>query len=393
MDLVREKLWTREFVLSCLANLLAFASFYFILTVLPLFVTEVLGGDKGQVGYIFSIFAFSSLLARPLIGKGLDKIGRHVIARVSVVCLFLTMLVYNSVTTLWSLLLLRAIHGVCWGGTTTSLATLATDFIPAKRRGEGIGYYGLSMSLAMFMAPILALAALQQFTYASVFYTGVALAALALICVFAMKKRSLPKFEPAPKAGGMLEKRVFAYAAIVFCLSTLYSGILSFIVLFAKEIHVENSGVYFLANALTLVISRPYAGTVFDKQGPVRIMCVGLAALAATFICLYFAASYVLFILSALCLGVGFGIIHSTSIALAINKVDAARRGVANGTILTAFDLGMGIGATLLGLVANYAGLKNMYLLSGLLVMIPFGIFYATHMANPKTRDDAASVL
>ncbi|SMC35146.1 MFS transporter [Sporomusa malonica] len=164
----------------------------------------------------------------------------------------------------------------------------------------------------------------------------------------------------------------------------LYSGILSFIVLFAKEISIENSEVYFLANALTLIVSRPYAGRILDKKGPVDIMCIGFLTLFAAFICLFFAEGYILFILSALFLGIGFGIIHSTAITLAINKVDASRRGVVNGTILTAFDLGFGIGSMLLGVLANYAGLKIMYLASGFMVLIPFSIFYITHMIKNK---------
>ncbi|MBP2659413.1 MAG: major facilitator superfamily 1, partial [Firmicutes bacterium] len=366
--------------------LFVFMSMYYLLPILPLFITEVFAGDKGQVGYVFGIFAFAGVITRPVAGYLLDVIGRKPIAWISITCLFLAMLSYNWITSLLLLLILRCIHGVCWGVSTTSLATLVIDSIPLKQRGEGIGYYGLSISVAMFIGPILGLDILRDFGYSISFSLGAGLAAIALLCLFGLKRQEVCPV-PNEKHKGILEKRVFSYALIVFFLSLLYSGILSFIVLFAKEISIENSEVYFLVNALTLLVSRPYAGRILDKSGPVKIMCIGFLALFATFICLFFAESYLLFILSALLLGIGFGIIHSAAITLAINKVDASRRGVVNGTILTAFDLGFGIGSMLLGILSNYAGLKIMYLTSGFMVLIPFSIFYITHMIKNKETE------
>lgn len=379
-----EKLWTKEFILSCLSNLFAFISMYYIMSTLPLLVTEALAGDKGQVGYLFGIFSFAGVVARPVAGFLLDTMRRKTIAWVAVACLFFVMLAYNWVTSLLLLFVLRFIHGVCWGFSTTSLATIATDAVPLRKRGEGIGYYGLSMSIAMFIGPILGLEMLQHFNYSNTFYIGAGFVVVALLCLWGIKGRKADS--PSNQQRGLIETKVLSYGLIVFFLSMLYSGILSFIVLFGREISLENPGVYFLANALTVIVSRPYAGKILDRKGPVGIMCIGFLTLFATFLCLFFARGYVLFILSALFLGIGFGIIHSSSIALAINKVDASRRGAVNGTILTAFDLGFGMGSLLLGVLSKYAGLRMMYLTSGLMVLIPFGIFYVTHMLKYKER-------
>jgi MFS family permease len=65
--------------------------------------------------------------------------------------------------------------------------TLVTDVIPLKQRGEGIGYYGLSISVAMFLGPILGLNILQHFGYA--FSAG--FVAIALLCLFALKQQEV----------------------------------------------------------------------------------------------------------------------------------------------------------------------------------------------------------
>lgn len=378
-----EKLWNQRFIFSCLANLFAFTSMYYIMSTLPLFTTEILGGTKGDVGYLFGLFAFAGVVARPVAGVMLDTLGRQKIVWFSLACLVGAMLSYNWVSGLLFLFILRFTHGVCWGFSTTSLATLATDAIPLKKRGEGIGYFGLSMSIAMLIGPSLGLAVLHAFNYSVMFYAGAGFAALALVCLLGLDYHTLPS-AAQHKPKGLFEPKVLSYAGIIFFMSIVYSAILSFIVLYAKEIHVDNSGMFFLANAVTVMISRPYAGKVLDKNGPVGAMCVGFAALFATFICLYWAEGYVLFIAAALFLGIGFGVIYSLSMALALNQVDMSRRGVVNGTILTAFDLGFALGAALLGQLSTYTGLKLMYLISGGIVVIPFLIFYMKHMMGKQ---------
>lgn len=381
-----ETLWNRNFIFSCLSNLFAFVTMYYVMATLPLFITEVLAGDKGEVGYVFGIFALAGVLARPVAGLLLDRVGRKSIAWLSIFGLLLVLFSYNWATSLFLLVVLRFLHGICWGFSTTSLATLVTDAIPFKRRGEGIGYYGLSMAIAIFIGPTLGLEILKSFGYPVMFFVGAAFAVLALFCLFGLSK-SRVELKAGEQGQGILEKKVLAYALIVFFLSMVYSGILSFIVLFAKELGLENSSVYFIANAISVIVSRPYAGRILDKKGSVGIMCIGFAALFAAFLSLFFAEGYVLFILSALFLGVGFGIIHSTSITLSINAVEPVRRGVVNGTILTAFDLGFGIGAALLGALSAHTGLKLMYLISGIVVIIPFAIFYAKDMVKRELRE------
>lgn len=376
-----QQLWTRSFLLSCLSNLFIFISFYCLLPTLPLFVTDVLAGDKGGVGYIFGIFALAAVVARPVAGYLLDALGRKSILRIALFFLALAMMAYLGVTSLIWLFILRAVHGVVWGFATTAAGTVATDLIPIARRGEGIGYYGLSNTFAMAAGPLLGLELVQRFGFAVLFNTSFVFAVLGFLCVWGIQHQAVGK-AAGRKSIKLLEPRVLSYAAITFFIAVLYGSILSFVVLFGKEIGIENAGGYFLAYACTLVLSRPYAGKLLDAEGPVKIMLIGFAGLIISFILLFMAKGYALFMVSALFSGIGFGIIQSTTLTLAINKVDASKRGVANGTILTAFDLGVGCGSILLGMLSNHIGLSMMYLVSGFIVFIPLGIFYVNSIGT-----------
>jgi len=380
------QLWTKSFLLLCLSNLFIFTSFYCLLPTLPLFITDVLAGDTKIVGYIFGIFALAAVLSRPLAGHLLDTLGRKAILRLSLLLLTLAMLAYNWVTSLVLLVILRGIHGIFWGFATTASGTTATDLVPAVRRGEGIGYYGLSNTIAMAAGPLLGLEILQRFGFSILFIISFGFAAFGFLCVWGIEHQAV-NISANTKSIILFEPKVFSFASIMFFVAALYSGVLSFIVLFGKEIDIENPGSYFLAFAAALFLSRPYAGKILDQQGPIKIMSIGFAALASSFLSLFFANGIVLFMMSAVLFGVGFGIIQPTALTMAINKVGALQRGVANGTIMTAFDLGVGCGAILLGMLSSSVGLSMMYLVSCFIVIIPFVIFYVNHVREYKLEN------
>lgn len=374
-----DKLWNRSFIFACLANFLAFTTMYYLTATLPLYATEFLGGTKRDVGFLFGLFAFAGVIARPFAGRILDTSGRTKTAWLSLIFLFFAMLAYTWTTALFSLFVLRIFHGVCWGFSSTALATAATDAIPVKKRGEGIGYYGLSMSFAMLLGPWLGLSVLHKFTYTPLFYLGAFLALASCLCLFEIKS---DRVAHQRKANDWIEKSILAYAGIVFFIAFNYSSVLSFIVLFAQELSLENSSLFFLANAVGVIVSRPYSGKILDKKGPLTIMCFGFAAFLTAFVCLFFTHNDLLFLTAALLLGIGFGIIYSLAFALSINKVDASRRGSVNGTLLTAFDLGFALGALLLGQLSGQIGLRSIYLLCSFLTLLPFAIFYRKHMRS-----------
>ena len=65
------------------------------------------------------------------------------------------MYLYDWVGSILLLLALRILHGASWAFSTTSIGTVITDLIPASRRGEGMGWYGMAMTVAMAIGPML----------------------------------------------------------------------------------------------------------------------------------------------------------------------------------------------------------------------------------------------
>ncbi|MCL4441641.1 MAG: MFS transporter [Firmicutes bacterium] len=373
----KEALWTRNFILVCLVNMMMFTSFYFLLPTLPVFVTDVLKGDESNVGYIIGVLSLTAVMVRPLSGFLLDVAGRKKILLYAFIAFSLAMAAYNFVTSLALLFVLRALHGICWGFSTTGAGTVAADVVPPSRRGEGMGYYGLSNTLAMALGPSLGLYILNVSGFNTLFSASFAVAAAGTLLVPGISYREHKRPEKVKiSLDSFFEPRVFSLSGIMFFTAVVYGGIVSFITLYGKDLGIKNAGTFFLAYALTLMLVRPVAGKAFDKNGPKLVMAAGFGAIFLSFVLLFYAGGLELFILSAIFMGIGFGAVHPTTMAMVINRVPPHRRGAANGTIFSSFDLGIGIGSILLGFVSKNFGLSYMYLSCGFIILIPLVMFF-----------------
>jgi len=155
-QLTKEKIWTKDFVLICFANFFIFLGFQMTLPTIPLFV-EDLGGNDQLIGFVVGIFTFSALLLRPYAGSSLETKGRGFVYLIGLAIFVLSVGSFGFLTSIVFLFAMRVVQGVGWGFSTTASGTIATDLIPASRRGEGMGYYGLSGNLALAFGPSLGL--------------------------------------------------------------------------------------------------------------------------------------------------------------------------------------------------------------------------------------------
>ncbi len=390
----KQALWTRAFVVTSISNLFLFLSFQMLIPTLPIFV-ERMGGDATQVGLVIGVFTISALLVRPFAGKWLDTIGRRNVLLIGLSLFILSVVGYYWMTVVSLVLLIRVVHGFGWGMTTTAYGTIASDIIPPKRRGEGMGYFGLSSNLAMALAPLLGIWLMDSYGFGYVFSISTALAVTSmllsrLITIPPPIKRDVTPGQAAAKSEGLFEKKAFFPSFLVMFLAVSYGGIVSFITLFGAEVGIANVGWYFFANALMVMLVRPFAGVIFDRKGHAWVLLPGALLTAAGLLVLSYTDSLTMLIIAALCYGAGFGAVQPSLMAWTINRVPPHRRGAANGTYFSAFDLGIGAGAMLLGTVAQLTSYSMMYRLS-LLLVAGFLVTYLIYLLRGGKIKEAAS--
>lgn len=372
---MENKLWTKDFTLITLANLLMAVAFYFMVPILPVFLSDRFAATESQIGLVLSFYTIAALLIRPFAGYALDAIGRYSIYVISLLLFSTIFFGYVWATSILFVLILRFIHGLTWGSMSSAGSTIAVDLVPLKRRGEGIGIFGLSMTIAMAIGPLIAIAITGDSSYKRLFYSAAGFSFLGLVLALFVR---IPKITPVKKKfkiTSLIEKRALPVSLNVFLVSIPYGGIISFIALYGRSIGIDSSGLFFLLIAIGITISRVLSGKSFDRFGPKRICILGLVLLIAGLFMLALNQSYFGYHLSALILGLGFGIIMATFQAIANHKIKADKRGAANSTYLTFFDSGIGFGMLLVGYLIQVINYSGAFMLCGIIEMLALIVF------------------
>ncbi|KQX64756.1 MFS transporter [Paenibacillus sp. Root444D2] len=370
----KKPLWTKAFLITSLSNLLLFFSFQMLIPTIPTHVSQ-LGGNDIQVGLVIGIFTISSLLTRPFAGRALDLFGRKHVLLVGLAICALTIAGYSYMAAVTLILTARFVHGIGWGMSTTSLGTVIADIIPAERRGEGMGYYGLSNTFAMALAPLTGLWLMQTYGFPRVLLISTLLALLSLLSsLFITYTKPLPleKSAQRPKLMDRLwERSAMLPSGLLLCTAICYGGIVTFITLFGHEAGISNVGWFFLCNASMVLIVRPITGMLFDRKGPEWVLLPGALFTLAGLLLLSYAHSEASLAAAAICYGIGFGSLQPALQAWTIARAAPNRRGAANGTFFSANDLGIGLGAMVLGALANISGsYALMYRYSTVLILV-----------------------
>lgn len=373
----RPPLWTKNFILISVATFLLFCGFQILLPVIPKFAFS-LGADKSFIGLINGVFTITAVSLRPYIGRECDLRGRKSIYLLGLVIFLVSVFGYIWISSLLLLLLLRFIHGAGWAGASTAAGTIVADIVPAQRRGEGMGYYGLFSTLSMALAPALGLTLLTRYDYPVIYGISLVFTAGALIFAQALKLPPLtgpegcvPSVRPP-----LFDKRALKVSVVMFFMTLSYGGIVTFLPLFAEERGIANIGPFFTVYAITLMIIRPPAGRYYDRKGPKLLVFWGMILVFVSNVILSQSFNLTSFLLCGIFFGLGFGIVQPTMMALAIQGIEPQRRGSVNGMVMSAFDLGIGIGSLGLGLIANTYSYSIMYMIASLGPLLGLAAFF-----------------
>ena len=376
-----ERLWTKSFILMTVGTLFLFTGFYALYPTLPLFIKQI-GGNEAQVGLVMGAFMLSSVIFRPLIGGLLDRFGRRPFIVWGMLFFTLAMYMYDRVDAFVVLMGLRIVHGMSWAISTTAISTAITDMIPSDRRGEGMGWFGIAMTLAMAIGPLFGIWVIQNLSFHALFLFAVGLSAVALLLMLGAKTPL--RTQSGVRRIAFFEKSVLPVTASVFFLFIAYGSITTFVPLFANSIKV-NSGVFFLAYAATLALIRPIAGKLSDRRGETFVIVPAIVITIVALIVLSFSTGLFSVLVSAVLYGIGFGSVQPALQAVTIRLARPDRIGVANASLSTANDLGIGLGAIMLGWVSQFTSYKVLFMVSA--VSVAFSLLLFTFLVKRLLKD------
>lgn len=376
MNAEKPILWNRNFVQCCISYFLMNFSFYMLMPTIPVYLVEELGIDTANVGIALSSYTIGMLCVRPFSGYLVDCFSRKSLYLFAFVAFALIFAGYYFAATLVTIMTVRFLQGGFMGLTSVSGNTITIDVIPSKRRGEGMGFYGLTINLAMSLAPLVAVTVYDRTGFFSVISVGLA---TALIGVGSVCLIRYPKREKMPRPHFSLDRFILVKAlpaALSYILVAIpYGMVTSFVVLYGKEIQVDNPGYFFIYMAIGVGTSRLISGRLVD-HGKIHLVSVcSIGCLLVVFTVFSLVHAPVAFFACALFIGIGYGVGVPAYQCLFVNVAPHTLRGTATSTYLTSFDLGVGIGMLSAGYIASHLNLSAAYLVGAVCCLLSLFVY------------------
>lgn len=375
------QLWNKSFIL-CLANNLFLFIFYFAqTTILPIYILQDLHGSLAQAGLAMTLFMVSSIAVRPFSGLIIEKFGRKKTLFISELLFCLFSIAYIFADNLEVLLWLRFLHGIWFSILTTVTVPIANAFIPDSRRGEGMGYFVMSVNLGIVLGPLIGLSLIQPLSYAVVASILAAIVCLGFIFCFLIPIHTTTSSMLAPQKRQLsihdfIEKKALPVSIMAMMVSFAYASIMSFISTYsASKNLLAYASLFFIVFAISMISLRPFTGKIYDRKGPSYVIYPALALFSVGLIILSQINSLIGFILAAIFIGMGFGSAQPCLQTLAIQRAAPQRIGHATSTFFTFYDLGIALGSILLGILITAQGYSMSYILCAVIVLLSL-LFY-----------------
>lgn len=386
----KDRLVTPSYCFILAANFLLYFGFYLLMPVLPFFLVEEFGVTEGAVGAILACYTVAALAVRPFSGYLLDTFARKPLYLLAFTVFTLIFGGYVITGSVLMFIALRIVHGLSFGTVTVSGNTIVIDITPSSRRGEAVGYYGLANNIAMSLGPMTGLFMHDHLSFNTIFLTAMACCLVGIVCAALVKT---PPKQPAPRTALSLDRFILLkgipLGIDLLLLSIPYGMTTTYVAMYAKHIGIDGGmGLFFTCMAVGLAVSRLFSGKQVDHGRITEVIHIAFYPVILCFLSLFLcekvaaesvrAASIMLYV-TALVLGAGFGTMFPAFNTMFVNLGRHDQRGTATSTYLTSWDIGIGIGLVLGGIIGERSSFGYAYLTGAFLSIVSLlgFVFYA----------------
>ena len=378
-------LWNANYIKVWTANFMIFFSFMLIMPLLPLYLSEQFGAGKHTIGVILSGYTITALVARLFSGYVVDTFPRRTVLLLSYSLFSFFFLGYLIGGSLLLFAILRTLHGAPFGSVTVSNSTVAIDVLHPQRRAEGIGFYGLSNNLATAISPSIGLYIYDVWgNFQAIFFLSF-LCSLAGVVIDStvkfradVRENAKPESEGEDKVSpyiynkvGRIKEKVksldrffllngWSEGVMLACLSFSYGVLSTYLAIYGKETMgiTSGTGMFFLVLSLGLMVSRLTGSRSLRKGRVLRNATLGMTVSVFSYILFAAVPNPVGYYGCAVILGLGNGHMFPAVQTMFVNLAPNSRRGTANSSMLTSWDVGIGLGIIFGGIVSEHFGYK-----------------------------------
>ena len=365
-----------------------FFSFMLIMPILPLYLSEEFGSGKHTIGVVLSGYTIMALLARIFSGYIVDTYNRKTVLLLSYGLFATFFLGYLIGGSLILFAIIRTLHGAPFGTVTVSNSTVAIDVLPAERRAEGIGYYGLSNNLATAISPTVGIYIYEIWgNFQAIFLLSFLMAAAGFLISTTVKHTPPSKIAAGlvpPKNSPISFDRFFlvkgwSVGLMLAMLSFSYGVLSTYIAIYAKEElgMTQGAAAFFLILSVSLMVSRLTGSKSLRTGRVVHNATVGMTISVFSYLAFAAIHNYWGFFGCAIILGLGNGHMFPAVQTMFVNLAPNNRRGTANSSMLTSWDVGVGAGVVIGGIASELSGYNAAFWIAAIVNIIGVLFFFA----------------
>ena len=390
----RERLWNSNYLKVWCANFMIFFSFMLLTPLLPSYLSDTFGADKQTIGIVLSGYTLTALLIRALSGYIVDSFPRRTVLILSYALFALFFAGYIVAGSLVLFAIVRTLHGAPFGATTVSNSTVAIDVLHPSRRAEGIGYYGLSNNIATAISPTVALLLFGAYkSYDLLFWVAFITALIGLASTLSVKlrEREIVKNNQPLSLDRFILLKGWRQGAAMICYAFSYGVLATYIAIYGQEELgiTGGTGLFFMLLAIGLILSRLVGGRKLRQGKVTQNASIGIAVSLVGYFIFAAVHNYWGYYGAALIIGLGNGHMFPAFQTMFINLAPNSQRGTANSTLLVSWDIGIGLGILVGGIVSEHIGYHAAFWTAWGVNLLGVSIFYLfarRHFQQNKLR-------
>lgn len=393
MVLKSERIFTKRYANIMFADVLQRICTAMLMALLPLYVVEM-GYSKLVAGLTTTVYMLVAVAFRPVVGRLVDTKGRYMSVVIGAAVFLFASGFFSLGMPVGVFLGMRGLQGLGFCFIGTALMTMATDIIPRNRMSEGIGYLGLTGTLARAFFPWVALVLKDAYGYRVTYIVICGIAFLDLVAALTLRRSGGRANKGAATASGaqadstdashlratrkaarplwqrLVDMDALRPSSIMLVVMFATSCLQTFVVVYAIAKGIKNPGVFFVASSVAIGAARLCVGRISQRFGSVAVLAPGMALTSVSLLIMFWLDGTPILVLSGVLSGLGMGMVQPELNSLAVLLAREERRGLANSTFFMAMDLGGAVGAVALGAMADYAGLSSIFLAGGGLALV-----------------------
>lgn len=404
-DKPNEPIFTPRFIAGFAVNFILYMQYYALMVAMAGYSAMQFAAGATEGGFTASVFILGALCSRLFFGGVIDKVGR---GRVLVACMTgevactLLYLAFEHVPAIGAFIVLRFLHGAFYGLSQTTVTSIVSSAVPFSRKGEGVGYYMLSVTLGAALGPLMGSAFSNAGDFDMLFFSCLGMIAVGYVAALGVVLPGRRQSSEVSKATGatgaseqsgdvckpakthklslanFIEVRALPVSVAITVGYLAYGALITYINPYAAEVGLTGAASFFFVSySIAMFVTRPFTGRWFDSAGDKGIMTLGFACLGASMLIMGFAQNGAMLLVSAALAGVGVGSVQPNGLVLAMRRCPDDRLTAANSTYFVLLDVAIGLCPFLVGWIAPAFGYRVLFL-----VMVPVvAASYVVYMA------------